>query len=61
MNTTYEVQQYVQRRPTAIYYFCANEVWSACSSRPGVVRLANTGKIVRLTRGVYVRPEKIDL
>ena len=60
MNTTYEVQQYVQRRPRGQPF--TTSVLMKYGARAAVdqalSRLANTGKIVRLTRGVYVRPEK---
>ena len=60
MNTTYEVQQYVQRRPRGQPF--TTSVLMKYGARAAVdqalSRLANTGRIVRLTRGVYVRPEK---
>lgn len=60
MNTTYEVQQYVQRRPRGQPF--TTSVLMKYGARAAVdqalSRLANTGRIVRLTRGVYVRPEQ---
>lgn len=59
MNTTYRVQKYVQKAPrgkpfttTALIRYGTRAAIDQALSR-----LASTGKIIRLTRGVYVRPE----
>jgi hypothetical protein len=60
MNTTHKVQQYVQKTPrgqpfttSALMGFGARAAVDQALSR-----LTATGKVVRLTRGVYVRPEE---
>lgn len=60
MNTTQEVQQYIQKIPrgkpfttSALIRFGARAAIDQAISR-----LAAAGKVVRLTRGVYVRPEE---
>lgn len=60
MKTTCKVQQYVQKTPrgkpftaTALMRFGARAAVDKALSR-----LAHAGVIVRLTRGIYVRPEK---
>lgn len=60
MNTTQKVQQHIQKTPrgkpfttSALTSFGARAAVDQALSR-----LAHAGKIVRLTRGVYVRPEE---
>lgn len=60
MNITQKVQQYIQKTPRgkpfttgALVRFGARAAIDQALSR-----LATAGKVVRLTRGVYVRPEK---
>lgn len=60
MNTTFRVQKYVQKRPrgkpfttSALMSFGARAAVDQALSR-----LTAAGKVVRLTRGVYVRPEE---
>jgi hypothetical protein len=59
MNTTYKVQQYVQKTPrgkpfttSALMRFGARAAVDQAISR-----LTAAGKVIRLTRGIYVRPE----
>src|SRR5438552_1233860 len=60
MNTTQKVQQYVQKIPRGKPFTTATLI--SFGARAAVdqtlSRLAKAGKIVRLTRGVYVRPEE---
>ena len=60
MNTTYEVQKYIQRRPRGQPFTTSllMKYGARAAVDQALSRLANTGRIVRLTRGVYVRPEK---
>ena len=60
MKTTFSVQQYIQRTPRGQPF--TTSVLMKYGARAAVdqalSRLASAGKIIRLTRGVYVRPEK---
>src|SRR5580700_8448198 len=59
MNTTHRVQQYVQKTPRG-KPFTTNALMSfgaRAAVDHALSRLTATGKLVRLTRGVYVRPE----
>jgi predicted transcriptional regulator of viral defense system len=59
MNTTHKVQQYVQKTPRGKPF--TTSILMGFGARAAVdqalSRLAYAGKIVRITRGVYVRPE----
>lgn len=60
MNTTYKVQQYVQKTPRGTPFTTAAlmSFGARAAVDQALSRLAHAGKIVRLTRGVYVRPEE---
>lgn len=60
MNTTHKVQQYVQKTPRGRPFTTATlmSFGARAAVDQALSRLASTGKIVRLTRGVYVRPEE---
>ncbi len=60
MSTTHKVQQYVQKTPRGKPF--TTSALMGFGTRAAVdqalSRLTATGKVVRLTRGVYVRPEE---
>jgi hypothetical protein len=60
MNTSHQVQQYIQKTPRGRPF--TTTMLMKCGARAAVdqalSRLTASGKIVRLTRGVYVRPEE---
>jgi len=60
MNTTHKIQQYVQKTPRGKPFTTATLIsfGARAAVDQALSRLAKTGKIVRLTRGVYVRPEE---
>lgn len=60
MNTTYQIQQRVKRTPRGKPFTTHSllEFGARAAIDQALSRLANAGEIVRLTRGVYVRPEQ---
>ncbi len=60
MKTTSSIQQWVQKTPRGKPFTTATLVkyGERAAVDQALSRLAHTGKIVRLTRGVYVRPEE---
>lgn len=60
MNTTCKIQQYVQKTPRGKPFTTATLMCFGARAAvdQALSRLANTGQIVRITRGVYVRPEE---
>jgi hypothetical protein len=60
MSTTNKVQQYVQKIPRGKPFTTVTlmRFGARAAVDQALSRLARTGKIVRLTRGVYVRPEE---
>lgn len=60
MSTTQKVQQYVQKTPRGKPFTTAKLMGYGARAAvdQALSRLASSGKIVRLTRGVYVRPEE---
>lgn len=60
MKTTLKVQQYVRRMPRGTPFVSTSLL--KCGARAAVdqalSRLTHAGKIIRVTRGVYVRPEE---
>src|SRR4029078_1261802 len=60
MNTTHKVLQYVQKTPRGKPFTTAalTGYGARAAVDQALSRLATAGKIVRLTRGVYVRPEE---
>lgn len=60
MNATSKIQQYVQKVPKGKPFTTASLIryGTRASVDQALSRLAQSGKITRLTRGVYVRPEE---
>ncbi len=60
MNTMQNIQQYVQKKPRGKPFVTSElfEYGGRAAIDQALSRLTSTGKIVRLTRGIYVRPEE---
>jgi hypothetical protein len=60
MKTTYQVQQSVQKKPRGQPFTASAmlQYGTRAAVDQALCRLASSGKVVRLTRGVYVRPEE---
>jgi hypothetical protein len=60
MNTNHHIQQHIQKMPPGRPFTTATLIkyGGRAAVDQSLSRLTNAGKIVRLTRGVYVRPEK---
>lgn len=60
MNTTHKVQQYVQKTPRGKPFTTSAlmSLGARAAVDQALSRLTAVGKVVRLTRGVYVRPEE---
>lgn len=60
MSTTAQVQKYIQRRRRGEPFTSSSlmEYGTRASVDQALSRLTTSGKIVRVTRGVYVRPEQ---
>lgn len=60
MNTTYQIQQRVKKMPRGKPFttYSLLEFGARAAIDQALSRLATAGEIVRLTRGVYVRPEQ---
>ena len=60
MNTTYQIHMHVKRTPRGKPFttYSLLEFGARAAIDKALSRLASSGEIVRLTRGVYVRPEQ---
>lgn len=60
MNTNYQIQKHVKKMPHGKPFttYSLLELGKRAAIDQALSRLATSGEIVRLTRGVYVRPEK---